>query len=67
MSSGVSVNERATAFSFTCGTEPDSGMAITLPLRMIQASATAAAEQPYAAPIRANVALRTKISPPSGE
>src|SRR5207248_8016580 len=34
-----------TAFSLTCATEPDSGMAMTRPLRMVQASATAAAEQ----------------------
>jgi hypothetical protein len=46
ISCGVSVSESATAFSFTCATEPDSGIAITLPLRMVQASATAAAEQP---------------------
>ena len=36
--------ESATAFSLTCAGEPDSGIAIALPLRITQASATAAAE-----------------------
>src|SRR3979411_781111 len=58
-SSGVSVSESATAFSFTCSAEPDSGIAMTLPLRMVQASATAAAEQPCAPPIRASVGSRS--------
>jgi hypothetical protein len=31
------------AFSFTCVARPDSGIAMTLPLRVVQASATAAA------------------------
>jgi hypothetical protein len=42
----VSVSDSATAFSFTCAGKPDLGIAITLPLRMAQVSATAAAEQP---------------------
>jgi hypothetical protein len=48
---------------------PDSGIAITLPLRMVQASATAAAEQPCAAPIRASMGSRSTLAPgpPSGE
>ena len=51
----VSVSESATAFSLTCAGEPASGIATTLPLRTAQASATAAAEQPCAAPICASV------------
>ena len=43
MSSDVSANERATAFSLTCATLPDSGIAVTLPLRMAQVRATAVA------------------------
>lgn len=42
----MSVSESATAFSLTCAGTPDSGIAITLPLRTAQASATAAAELP---------------------
>jgi hypothetical protein len=38
----VSESESATAFSLTCAGEPASGIAITLPLRTAQASATAA-------------------------
>jgi hypothetical protein len=66
-SCGVSVRESATAFSFTCAADPDSGIAITLPLRMAQASATAVAEQLCAAPIRISLWSLTKLSPPSGE
>src|SRR5262249_43284888 len=68
-SCGVSVNESATAFSFTCCTELDSAIAMTFPLRMVQASATAAAEEPCASPIRASVGSRSKLAPgpPSGE
>jgi len=43
-------------------TKPDSATAITLPLRMVQASATAAAEQPCAAPTRVSVgSLKRRI------
>jgi hypothetical protein len=35
----------------------------TLPLRMVQASATAAAEQPRAAPILASVGSRSRLAP----
>ena len=52
ISCGVSVRDRATAFSLTWAGEPDSGIATTLPLRMVHASATALAEQLCAAPIR---------------
>jgi hypothetical protein len=67
-SCGVRVSDSATAFSFTCAAEPDSGIAMTLPLRIAQASATAAAEQPCAAPMAASVGSRsTPLSdPPSG-
>src|SRR6516165_12455687 len=62
ISCGVSVSGSATAFSFTWATKPDSGTAITLPLRMVQASATAAAEQPCAAPTRVSVgSLKRRI------
>jgi hypothetical protein len=44
----VNVIESATAFSFTCAIVPDSGIAMTLPLRMVHANATAAAEHPQA-------------------
>ena len=54
------VSESATAFSLTCAADPDSGTAITLPLRIVQANATAAAEQLCAAPIRVSVGSRTK-------
>src|SRR4029077_10860496 len=66
---GVSVSESATAFSLTCAGEPASGIAITLPLRTAQASATAAGEQPCAAPICASVrsVIKRLFSPPSGE
>jgi len=42
---------------------------MTLPLRVTQANATAAAEHPCAAPIRASVGSPTTslLSPPSGE
>jgi hypothetical protein len=40
-SCGLSVSESATAFALTCA---DSRIAITLPLRMVQADATAAAK-----------------------
>ena len=43
-SCSVSFSESATAISFTCATALDSRIAITLPPRMIQANATAAAE-----------------------
>ena len=45
------------------------GIAITCLLRMVQASATAAAEQPCVAPIRASVGSRSRLAPgpPSGE
>jgi hypothetical protein len=66
---GVSVSESATAFSLTCAGEPASGIAITLPLRTVQASATAAAEQPCVAPICASVrsVIKRLFSPSSGE
>jgi hypothetical protein len=44
-------------------TEPDSGIAMTRPLRMVHASATAVAEQTYAAPIRASVGSRSRLAP----
>ena len=49
--------------------EPDSGIAMTLPLRMVQASATAAAEQPRAAAMRESIGSRSRLAPgpPSGE
>ena len=40
---------------------------MTLPLRMVQASATAAAEQPCAAPIRASVGSRSKLGAGAAE
>src|SRR5438876_9522429 len=45
------------------------GMAMTLPLRIVQASATAAAQQLCAAPMRASVGSRSRFAPapPSGE
>src|SRR4029077_11993244 len=66
---GVSVSESATSFSLTCAGEPASGIAITLPLRTTQASATAAGEQPCAVPICTSVrsVIRGLFSPPSGE
>ena len=51
----MSVSESATAFSLTWAAEPDSGIAITLPLRMAQARATAAAEHEDAASIATNL------------
>ena len=61
----------AAAFSLTCAGLPDSGMAITFPLRMTQPSATAAAEQPCWAPICASVrhptAMWASSMPPSGD
>ena len=68
-SCGVSVSERATAFSLTCAVEPDSGIAMTSPPRIAQAKATAAAVQPCSEPIFASVGSRSSLapSPPSGE
>ena len=40
---------------------------MTLPLRMVQASATAAAEQPCAAPIRTSVGSRSRLAPGAAE
>ena len=57
---GVSVRESATAFSFTCAADPDSGMAITVPLRMAQASG----HRGRRAVMR--FGSLTKLSPPSG-
>src|SRR5579872_775231 len=51
ISSGLRVTDSAAAFSLVWGGEPDSGIAMTFPLRMTQARAMAAAEQLWAAPI----------------
>jgi len=50
-------------------TLPDSKIAMTLPLRIVHAKATAAGEQACAAPIRASVGSRSNVlsDPPSGE
>ena len=61
ISSDVRANESATAFSLTCVTLPDSGIAMTLPLRVVQAKATAAGEQPCAAPTRASTGSRSNV------
>src|SRR5215831_7436453 len=43
--------------------EAGSAIAMTLPLRMVQASATAAAEESCAPPIRASVGSRSTLTP----
>src|SRR5689334_4834285 len=66
---GIQLMESAAAFSLTWAGSPDSGMAITFPLRITQASATAVAATPCWAPSCSSVLSPTKerLSPPSGE
>jgi len=66
---GVKVTARAWAFSLVCAGEPDSGIAMTFPLRITQASATAAGEHPCAVAICASVwSFTTRLlSQPRGE
>jgi MFS family permease len=60
-------SDSAAALARTCPGEPDSGMAMTRPLRIAQASATAGASTPWRAATRASTALPSRARLPSGE